>query len=159
MLSPPPDLNFINSVVDAGVNEIGINMEFYDRKLSRLLMPGKASADADVYYKNLEHAVNLLGAEGAIRSILIVGLEPLENTVQGVRELASRGVMPILSIFKPLENTALANHPLPSRDLLISAWEKAQSICEHYSLTLGPLCKCCQNNTLSLPVNNKYRMY
>jgi hypothetical protein len=159
MFSPPPNLKFIDDIVKSGVNEIGINIELYNRKFSQNIMPGKGVFTLNDYYNALEHSVKLLGNRGNVRSILIVGLEDYKYTLKGVEELALRGIMPILSIFKPIKGTCLGNKRKPQRDTLIKLWYESQNICEKNSLTLGPLCVCCQNNTLSTIVSDRYYYY
>lgn len=156
MFSPPHELSVITEMVESGVSEIAINIEFYDQDVARDLIPGKAAIGRQKYIDALEHSVKLLGRNGAVRSILIVGIENEQETLRGVEALASMGVMPILSVFKPLEGTGMASYGRPETELLLSVWEKSQEICEMYGLTLGPTCKCCQNNTLTIPVSDLY---
>ena len=156
MFSPPHTLGIIDELVQSGVSEIAINLEFYNNKFAKDIIPGKAAIGRESYFESLEHAVKLLGSHGAVRSILIVGIESQKDTLKGVEELASRGVVPILSIFKPLKGTKMEYMDHPDLELLLSTWEQAQKICELYSLTLGPLCPHCQNNTLTIPINAMY---
>ena len=159
MISPPPDLNVINQIVGVGVQDLSINIELFNTELSRRIMAGKNRIGIKRYFETLEYAVKLLGNKGSVKSILIVGIENYNDTLNGVEELAKRGVMPILSIFKPIKGTPLENFHHPKTDDLITIWESAQRICEKYSLTLGPLCKCCQNNTLTIPISDMYFKY
>lgn len=159
MFSPPPDLMIIKRIIDTGVEEVAINVELFNRALSSTIIKGKNRIGIDKYFESLEYSVTLLGKKGNVKSVLIVGLESYTDTIAGVQELAKRGIMPILSIFKPVKGTPLENYPQPRKEDLINIWREAQSICERYSLTLGPLCKCCQNNTLTIPINNKYFKY
>ena len=159
MFSPPPNLGVIKQIIDSGVHDLAINVELFNSVLSAKITKGKNKIGVNKYFEALEYAVKLLGNNGSVKSMLIVGLESYSDTLSGVEELAKRGVMPILSIFKPIIGTPLENLPAPSIDDLAATWEIAQNICEKYSLTLGPLCKCCQNNTLTIPVNDKYFSY
>lgn len=159
MFSPPPMLHIIKEIIDAGVQDIAINIELYNRSKSKQIIQGKTRLGIKKYFESLEYAVELLGNYGNVKSVLIVGLENYNDTLRGVENLAKKGVMPILSIFKPIKGTPLENLPFPKRDDLIIVWKEAQEICERYSITLGPLCKCCQNNTLSIPINSKYFNY
>lgn len=159
MFSPPPMLNLIDEMVQAGVSEVAINLEFYNREVAAEIIPGKAKDSRERYFEALERSVKLLGDRGAVRSILIVGLEDYNDTLRGVRELVTRGVTPILSIFKPLKGTALEHVPPPNLEALVNIWEGSQKICEEYGQTLGPLCPPCQSNTLAIPVNQLYHAH
>ena len=143
----------------AGVDEIAINIEIFDRNIASKLMPAKGSIPLYRYFNSLDYAVSLWGKSGNVRSILIVGLEQPETTLAGVSKLVERGVMPILSPFRPIPNTPLAHYPPPAPESMIYIWQKAQDIAENAGMTLGPLCICCQNNTITLPINSKYRLY
>ncbi len=159
MFSPPPKLEIVEQIVDSGVEDIAINIELFNTDLASKIIKGKNRIGLKQYFRTLEYAVTLLGNKGNVKSLLIIGLERYEDTLRGVEELAQRGVMPILSIFKPVKGTPLENYLPPQKEDLISIWEASQHICEEYNLTLGPLCKCCQNNTLTIPINNKYFIY
>ena len=79
-----------------------------------------------------------------VRSLLIVGIEPLEETLKGVEKLAKIGVNPVLS---PLFPYGEANFP-PKADLFIEAKKKREEICKKYKVKMGPLCKPCSHNVL-----------
>lgn len=159
MMEPPPAPEWVDHIHAAGVDEIGINMEIFDAELAKRMMPGKGSILRSKYFHTLERAVSLWGEKGAVRSIMLVGLEPLGNTLSGIEALASRGVMPILSPFRPVPGTGLSHIPVPSPEDMRRVWEEGQAICERYGVTLGPLCVACQNNTIALPVNEAYCHY
>jgi uncharacterized radical SAM superfamily protein len=159
MFSPPPHLKIIKRIIEAGVQDVAINIELFNQNFSIKIMKGKHRIGIDKYFKALEYSVEILGNKGNVKSLLIVGIENYSDTLAGIEELAKRGVMPILSIFKPIKGTPLENFPVPKKEDLVAVWENAQNICEKFNLTLGPLCKCCQNNTLSIPINSKYFKY
>jgi len=52
-------------------------------------------------------------------SDLIVGLEPTASTIAGIDALVGLGVLPVLSLFRPLDDTLLHDHPLPSADEVV----------------------------------------
>jgi hypothetical protein len=159
MIEPPSDSSHLRALKALGVRELGMNLEVFDRSLAKLLMPGKGKLSLSLYRAAFTEAVRLWGRDGAVRSILIAGLEPPESTLSGVEELCRLGVMPILSPFRPIPGTPLQFYSPPSPQMLVDIWMKAQAICESEGMTLGPTCICCQNNTITLPVNNSYRLY
>lgn len=159
MIEAPSDSVFLDELYKCGLNEVGMNIEIWNRSLAKKLMPGKGSIPLRRYLGALEHAVSIWGSAGAVRSILIAGLEPLESTLKGVEELAKRHVMPILSPFRPVPNTPAENHSMLDGETMFRLWVEAQDICENHGMTLGPLCVCCQNNTISAPLGDKYIYY
>lgn len=135
----------------AGITEIGFNIEIWDDKIAKKLMPGKGNISRKIYMDSLKKAKKIWIKPYSVRSLLIVGLEPAENTEEAVRSLCKEGVMPILSIFRPLPNSQMSEFLPPTNEFLYSLYQKLDIICKDYEQYLGPDCIACQNNTLSLP--------
>ena len=159
MVTPPRDLALLEVLADAGVDEIGMNVEVFTDQAARRYLPGKHRAiGLATYLAALERAVELFGPINT-RSITVVGLESPDATVEGVRQLASRGVMPILTPHRPLVGTQMADHPRqPGRAL----WEltlRATEAAAAHDVPLGPTCIACQSNTLNVPGDRHYRLY
>ena len=133
----------------AGGYELSINIELFSEQPLKRFAPQKADLSKKAFSDMIEQAVDLL--DGRVRSLLIVGLEPLEQTLKGVEWLCERGCQPVLSPFRPAPNTALADFPKPSVELLYEAWAKSVEIANRYKLNLGPKCISCQNNCLAFP--------
>lgn len=159
MVTPPEDFKILDKLKVAGVSEIGFNIEFFNRALAKKYMPGKAQISLEKYTAAFDHATSLWGSEGNVRSILIVGIEPYSESLKAVDYLCSRGVMPILSAFRPTPFTEMEYFPEPLPHDLFKLWKEAQSICDSYGMTLGPKCLGCQNNTVTFPVNEQYVYY
>lgn len=156
MSEPNLSLREIELLYNSGLNEIAFNIEIFDREIAMQLMPQKGYIPLSKYEDSLKSAVKLWGRNGSVRSILIVGLEPEKNTLEGVEYLCNLGVMPILSPFRPVPGTKLQNWSPCDGQQLFEIWKQAQSICEKYNQTLGPQCKFCINNTIAMPINEKY---
>lgn len=153
MSTPPKDMNIIKEFYNLGINEIAFNMEVYDDVIAQQYMPGKANISRTQYLNALDYAVKLWGTNGNVRSMLILGLEPEESFLDGVKTLCTMGVQPMISIFRPMPNTPLENwEPFPINKML-KIYNKAKKICDYYGQILGPSCVLCQNNTLSIPEN------
>lgn len=151
MCVPPKEKAVLDRFYESHVTEIAFNIEIWDRNLARKWMPGKGSISLERYLEMLKYAVQLWGNTGNVRSAFIVGLEPVESLMEGIRSVCRLGVAPILSVFRPIPGTkgdAIA--PL-SNEQLLHIYRQAQSICHKYGLRLGPECVPCQNNTLSMP--------
>lgn len=56
----------------------------------------------------------------------------------------------MFSIFRPMINTKLESIVPPSNQELWTLYHEASSICQKYNLELGPMCKECRNNMLSI---------
>jgi nitroreductase len=151
MSLPPKDISVLKMYYEAGVTEIGFNIEVFDQDTAANYMPGKGRISRQEYLIALKEAVRYWGNTGKVRSLMIIGLESEDSLLQGIRELCQIGVMPILSVFRPIPGTETENIVPPSNHFLKNIYEKATTICEEFSLHLGPECSFCQNNTLSLP--------
>lgn len=150
MCLPPKSMDDIKSYYDGGVTEFGFNIEIFDRSIARKIMPGKGSIPLQNYLESLEYAVSLCGNNGAVRSAFIVGLEPTDSLLAGIETVCKIGVAPILSAFRPIKGTPMQHCvPLTSAELF-SITKEAENIARNHSLSLGPNCIPCQNNTLNI---------
>ena len=136
---------------EIGNHGLSINLEVYNQKVARRIMAGKWKVGRNRYLDFIEEAVEIF-VEGRIRSLLLIGIEPLEDTLQGVNALAERGCDPVLSPFSPDPATPMRNNAPPSAELLSEAWERSREIVGRYSgVVLGPRCIPCTHNTLTFP--------
>lgn len=151
MSIPPMDTTVLDRLKKSGITEIAFNIEIFNPTLRKLLMPGKGSISLEQYFTAFEHAVELWGNLGKVRSLLVYGFDNDDCFLSGINKLCALGVEPIVSIFRPLSGTILENENPPATSNIFSIYEKCRCITENYSLILGPDCIECQNNTLSFP--------
>lgn len=152
MMPPrPQDPEFIDRLVDIGVYGFAINIEIFDDDAAKRIIPQKHQIGLDLYAETIERAVQLTGDNGRVRSLVLVGLEPEEKTLEGVEFLASLGCDPTLSPFRPTPGIPLADYPPPSYELLKRVYIESANIAEKYRVKLGPRCVPCQHNTLTFP--------
>ncbi len=151
MSLPPKDPGIIRDLYEAGISEMAFNIEIFNRVLAAKYMPGKGLIPLERYMGSLTEAVKWLGYSGNVRSMLIVGFDPKETLLEGVKTLCEMGVQPMLSVFRPMAGTPLENMLPPELEDILEIFERASRICANYGLILGPSCPACQNNTLSLP--------
>lgn len=153
MSLPPKDIRVLKEYYESGVTEIGFNIELFDQEAALNYMPGKGKISRQEYFIALKEAVKYWGNTGKVRSLMIIGLESEKSALQGIRKLCQIGVMPILSVFRPIPGTDTENIVPPSNHFLRKIYKEGTMICKEFSLDLGPECPSCQNNTLSLPFN------
>lgn len=151
MSLPPNDLEIISKLYKEGIDEIAFNIEIFQEELARKYMPGKGYIPRQYYFEALEKAVSLWGKTGNVRSMIILGLEPESSLLLGVEKLCKIGVQPMISLFRPMENTPLSFKLPLSIQKTVELYEKIEDICAKYGQSLGPSCEHCQNNTLSIP--------
>lgn len=150
MTTPPNNIHVLYDLFDAGVTEVAFNLEVFDRNLAKKYMPGKGNIPLTVYDNAFRTAVNIWGKTGAVRSILIVGLEPEESLLKGIEYLCRLGVAPILSLLKPIESTPLHYMLPPSDETILHITHKARHICQKYNVKLGPSCHYCEDNSIKV---------
>jgi biotin synthase-related radical SAM superfamily protein len=86
-------LDQIEVLLEAGADEIKINIETYDRDIFAKVCPRK---DYDLILRSIEHAGTVFGP-GRVASNIIIGLgETDQNVLQGVKHLASIGCVATL---------------------------------------------------------------
>ncbi len=147
----------VDALVDAGVHGLSINMELYDSSSSELHIRTKHRFARPHFEATVKRAVELLGRGGRVRSLLIPGLEPEDQTLAGVEYLASLGVDPVLSPFRPAEDIRLRDQPAASAASLRRLVDNAREIVQRHGVALGPSCEACQHNTACLPWDSHTR--
>lgn len=150
MSLPPQDISLLSRLKEAGITEVSFNLEVFDRTFAKEYMPGKASISLDVYEKAFKESVKLWGKTGNVRSIFIVGLEPLQSLLKGIEFVCRLGVSPILSLFKPIEETPLSHLLPPSDEEILKLYHLTKKLCDSYGIEMGPSCPQCEDNTFKL---------
>ncbi|EAU54758.1 DASS family sodium-coupled anion symporter [Mariprofundus ferrooxydans] len=127
----PHDLKIIDELYDAGLDIFVCNLEVADTARFAATCPGKASHGGQSrIWEALRHARSVF-RPGTVVSHLIVGLEPLQSTIAGMKELVHAGVVPLLIPFRPLPGTPLKDQPLPSLD------DVEQALLSHSELVIS----------------------
>lgn len=152
MMSPMVgNLEFLDRMVAAGLQDLSINIEVFAPvpALEALRMKYKVTRSA--FEQFIARAVELVGAGPRVRSLIIPGLESVEETLAGVEWLASLGCTPVLSPFRPGRGTPMEGQaPADPATMRVILYESRAIVADH-GLGLGPDCIPCQHNTLTLP--------
>jgi len=156
MLTPRADASYIDRYVASGVHGFALNIEVFDDKVAARVIPEKQRLGKDVFARNIERAVEATGGGGRVRSLILIGLEDLETTLEGVEFIAALGADPVLSPFRPAQGTALHRHAPPPADFLERLYLEAREIAARHGVKLGPRCIPCQHNTLTFPDDASY---
>lgn len=129
--------------------EVSINLEIFDRDIARSLMPHKFGRGVPFYLGAIESAVVALGP-GRVRSMLLVGLETMDSTLEGVRAVTERGGIAVLSPFRPDPRTPMSSYRPPTRTEMLQVYLRAEDIVSSLGGSLGPGCTPCTHNTLTI---------
>ncbi len=148
MMLPAPGLLDLGALRKMGVHGLSINLEVFDDAVARKVAPRKHGLTKDLYLDFIEEAVEVFGT-GRVRSLLLVGLEDVEATLDGVEALAARGCDPVLSPFRPDPATPLRDRQPLGADALADIVEWARERIEPYNnVVLGPRCRACGHNAV-----------
>lgn len=158
MMVPRDDLLDPVWVNQVGVNELSVNIEIYNEELGRKIMRQKAAQGLDTYLDYLDRASSELGGH-RVRSMLMVGLESMDDTLAGVRAIAERGAVPVLSPFRPDASTPLSDREPPTAEFMRETYLRAREITTELGVPLGPGCIPCSHNTLTLAESGDAAVY
>ena len=104
----PPAINsWIDRTYAMGVDSISYNLEIFDPNRFEEVCPGPArTVGRQRFLDALEYASGVFPS-GAVICHLIVGVDSLESTRNGIDALISRGVVPVLPVFRPFKGKDL----------------------------------------------------
>jgi len=112
----PQDVSVIDALYAAGLDIFICNLEVFDAGRFVEICPGKEQQGGQgAIWHALEHAKKVF-RPGAVVSHLIVGLEPLNSTLDGLKVLVDKGIVPLLIPFRPLPGTPLQDVKIPALD-------------------------------------------
>ncbi|MGI6716516.1 MAG: radical SAM protein [Eubacteriales bacterium] len=132
-LAPPTDLSLLDELKAAGLNVIIMNLEVADENLRKQICPGKSSITKEHYYKAFRRVVELFGW-GQVSSVLIGGIQPKEDIINEIEEMAKIGVFPTIMPFRPVDGCALRNNPTCDPDELVEMSEILGGLLRKYNL-------------------------
>jgi hypothetical protein len=148
MMVPVEGLFDLHQLDKLGLNEISINIEIFNRAIAADMMRQKYRQGLDYYLGFLEEAAEVMGGR-RVRSMLMVGLEPMSDTLDGVRAIVRRGCVPVLSPFRPDPVTPLRSMRPLDANKLGQTYLRAAEIALEGGVSLGPACPPCSHNTLT----------
>jgi uncharacterized radical SAM superfamily protein len=152
MMSPTVgDTQMLDELVRRGATGFSINLELFSDAAALAHLGKKYRATREYLGPFISRAVELVGGAGAVRSLIIPGLESDDAILEGVDWLASLGCWPVLSPFRPAQGTPVQETPPPSPAQLAALLTEARRIVAGRGLGLGPTCSPCQHNTLAFP--------
>jgi hypothetical protein len=148
--SPPKDIDEIRKYHDSGVQAIGFSMEIWDKKLYQAICPGKAkNVSHEAFINSIKNAVELFG-EGNVYGVFVLGLEPKETFLEGVKELAGLGSNVVPFVWSPNPGSKLAGHRAPTSQWYVDTVLEAAEIVRDAKVPPGTENHCyrCDGNSL-----------
>ncbi len=148
--SPPKNLDEIEKYYDSGINAIGFSMEIWDEMLYRAVCPGKSrSFGHDEFVNSIRNAVDVFG-EGNVYGVFVMGLEPRETFLDGVRFLTSLGANVVPFVWSPNPGSKLEGHRAPTSKWYLDTILEAAQIVYDAKIPSGTENHCfkCDGNSL-----------
>lgn len=147
----------VGRLVDSGVAGFAINIELYGDAASSIRIRQKHRFARPYFDDMVLAAVDRLGRTGAVRSLIIPGLEPVEETIAGIAHVAALGADPVISPFRPARGTKLVDHPPVPASTLREVLSAGRALAREHGVALGPRCAPCQHNVLAFPWDSATR--
>jgi len=128
-ICPHPDVEVLQRARGLGIKQVQYNLEVIGPEVFAGMCPGKM--DYSTFIARLEEAVCIMGF-GNVRSNFVLGIQPVEQLLEGIRDLAKKGVVADYSIFQPKRGTPMADHPAPTMDTIVSFTKELVRIYKEY---------------------------
>lgn len=148
--SPAKTKDEIKRYHDSGINAIGFSMEIWDKKLYQAICPGKSSdVSHDEFVNSIRNAVEIFG-EGNVYGVLVMGLEPKETFLEGVRTLAGLDANIVPFVWSPNPGSKLEGHRAPTSKWYVDTILEAAEIVHDAKVPSGTKNHCfkCDGNSL-----------
>ncbi len=148
--SPAKTMDEIKRYHASGIGAIGFSMEIWDEKLYKAVCPGKSSdVSHDMFVDSIRNAVDVFG-EGNVYGVLVMGLEPRETFLEGVKTLAGIGANIVPFVWSPNPGSKLAGHRAPTSKWYVDAILEAAEIVHDAKVPAGTQNHCykCDGNSL-----------
>ena len=114
--TPPKNPKMIDQLFEAGADKIAMSLEIWDEELAKKIMPGKMKyTGRQRHLDALEYVASKYGKNKAC-SNFIIGPEPADSVLEGAEYLASKGIVPIASVWIPFGRPVLGSMKAPELD-------------------------------------------
>jgi hypothetical protein len=93
-------------ITEPAVDGVISSIEIWDDAIRSKICTGKAELSKSHYLKRWGQAVERLGP-GRVSSVLLMGLEPIESTMNGATQMMEMGVIPTIIPYRPYDASPL----------------------------------------------------
>jgi biotin synthase-like enzyme len=148
--SPARTEDELKGYYESGIQAIGFSMEIWDERLYQAICPGKSkSVSHEVFLNSIKKAVRIFG-EGNVFGVFVMGLEPRETFLQGVKTLANLGANIVPFVWSPNPGSKLEGHRAPTSQWYVDTILEAAEIVHQSRVPSGTENHCyrCDGNSL-----------
>ena len=130
----PIEIEEMETLYSAGTTEISFNLEVYDESARKEVIPGKNKDNsAEDCLKAMREAIGIFG-ENQVESWILIGLEPKEKTIEGIKAIAEAGAVPLPKPFRPLYGADYERKRPPTLEDAIVVYEAWLDTIRDYGL-------------------------
>jgi hypothetical protein len=124
----------IEKLYSAGADGLSFNLEVYDEKARKIVIPGKVKNNSlDDYLNSMRNASDIFG-DNQISSWILIGLEPKEKTIEGIKAIAETGAIPLPKPFRPLYGADYERKKPPTLEEATQIYKEWLNIIKDYGL-------------------------
>lgn len=150
ILPAPAKGENIQHYYDTGIQALGFSMEVWDEQYYKAICPGKsATTSHDEFIDSIKKAVDIFG-RGNVYIAMVMGLEPKETFLEGIRTLSKLGANVVPFVWAPNPGSKLEGHRAPSAQWYVETILEAAEIVYEYQVPWGTEnhCYLCDGNSL-----------
>ncbi|MCD6576036.1 MAG: hypothetical protein J7K73_02665 [Nanoarchaeota archaeon] len=133
-LMPPHKTALLEETKKLGIKQVMFNLEVYGEVVFKEVCPGK---EKQYGYKNmiktLEEAVDIFGF-GKARTNMVLGVQRIDDLLNGAQDLARKGIVVDYSIFFPRPGSIWAQKKPPNKKDVLYFTKELVKIYNEYSL-------------------------
>ena len=148
--SPPKNEVEIERYYESGINAIGFSMEIWNKRLYQAICPGKSqNYSHDDFVDSIRKAVDVFG-EGNVYGVFVMGLEPRDTFLEGIRVLTNLGANVVPFVWSPNPGSRLEEHRAPTSKWYLETILEAAQIAYDAKIPSGTENHCfkCDGNSL-----------
>jgi biotin synthase-related radical SAM superfamily protein len=148
--SPAKGEDEIKEYYDTGIKAIGFSMEIWDEKIYEAICPGKSkNMSHENFIRSIRIAAKIFGG-GNVYGVFVMGLEPKNTFLQGVKEITSLGANVVPFVWSPNPGSKLEGHRAPTSQWFVETVLEASEIVHRAQLPSGTENHCyrCDGNSL-----------
>jgi hypothetical protein len=136
-LAPERDFSRYDRLIDLGVDHLSFCVEFLNPDWFARICPGKAKMlGQQVFMDSIAYCVKMLG-RGAVSGEIIAGVEPIEDTLRGIDEIAAMGAFPTVCIFRPTVGADMQDWPSPRYEDMRLVMQHLYEACRRNWIPIG----------------------
>jgi hypothetical protein len=150
ILPSPAKGDDIRRYRDTGIQAIGYSMEIWDEGLYRGICPGKSDSTSHrEFVDSIREAVRVFGP-GNVYGVFVLGLEPKDSFLEGVRVLSEAGANIVPFVWSPNPGSRLYGHRAPEASWYVDVVREAAEIVAGSGVPAGTENHCyrCDGNSL-----------